>query len=539
MKFLNRSLKLKILAALVLVFGLLIVVTTSITTNNERSMVMDLAVDKTLQATRTYFDNINTMMLSGTMAQRNILREKLLETEGIEQVKVIRAPAISDLFGPGNPEQIIEDDLDRQGLASKEPIIVKTENENGRLVSVVIPMLSSENYKGTNCTTCHVTSPGTVLGTVRIDYSLQHLDEKISDNLWQLSLVNIAVMVVGLVVITWFIGYVVLNPLNRIRNIMTQNAENQDLTQCIDINREDEIGGVAQAFNQMLAHFSDSLAQVSAAVQQLNANSTSISSSADQTVAAASQQNQETERVAAAIVQLEQSAQGLSVTAREVAQLSSDADTAASNGATTTGQAIDGILKLVHSIENASQVIQSLNAQSEGVGAVLDVIKGIAEQTNLLALNAAIEAARAGEQGRGFAVVADEVRTLATRSHESTQEIERIIEQLQGGAKQAVDVMRQAREQAEERKQEVESADQSLKQIAARVSDIHGMNEQMTSTVENQNDITQQVHQSIISISTLSESTTKDAEKTSHQSGDIVSMAHKLSQLISRFSFTR
>lgn len=539
MNFLAQSLKIKILLALIVVFVLLIIATTTITSINERQMVMDLAVDKTEQISRTYFDNINTMMLSGTMPQRAVLREKLLETEGITGVKVIRAEAVSKLFGKGNPEQIIEDDLDRQGMQSDEPIIVRGENDSARTVSVVLPMFASKNYKGTNCLNCHVVPENTLLGTVRVDYSLKQLDEKIDANIWTLSLINIGVIIVALVIITWYIGFVVLNPLIHIRNIMTQNADNQDLSQMIDIDKKDEIGQVGGAFNRMLRHFSDSLGQVNTAVSQLNQSSSSISQSAEKTVMAANEQRTETESVAASIKQLEESADGLAVTAINVAKASSQADSDARDGTATTNQAIEGIHKLVTSIENASQVIQSLDQQSEGVGAVLDVIKGIAEQTNLLALNAAIEAARAGEQGRGFAVVADEVRTLATRSHESTQEIERIIEQLQAGAKNAVDVMSQAKDQAEQRRAEVESADNSLRLIAERVSEIHNMNEDMNQTVSQQTEITHKVQSSILNISNLSESTSQDAEITSRQGDEIVQLAKNLDNLINQFIFKK
>jgi methyl-accepting chemotaxis protein len=537
MKDLMSSIKSKILLVLLATFAVIIIITTSLTASKERDLVMDLVIDKTESLVENYFDNVNSMMMTGTIKQRGILNQKLLENEDITKVKILRTEAINKLYGPGNPDQVIEDEVDRQGLTAKETIVIKNEDNTGRWISVIKPMYASSNYKGTNCLGCHAVTEGTLLGTVRIDYSLARLDDKIGSNILTLSLINITIMVVGLIALTWYIGRVVLNPLVTIRNIMTLNAENQDLTQTIDIKSDDEIGQVANAFNTLLEHFSTSLQHVSRVVDQLQQSAGTIAQSAEQTLSATTTQGKATADVTDAVTELESSANNLGVSATEVARASNEADEDAKRGTNTTHMAITGIEQLMASIEESAEVITKLDKQSEGVGAVLDVIKAIAEQTNLLALNAAIEAARAGEAGRGFAVVADEVRSLANRSHESTQEIEDIIEQLQSGAKAAVNAMNNAQGAAGQRLDEVQSADETLRSIAERVSNIHSMNEAMAQTVEQQVQITHTVQSSIASINDTANSTTEVAGLTSGQSEEIVRLARELEDKVKTFKF--
>jgi methyl-accepting chemotaxis protein len=241
--------------------------------------------------------------------------------------------------------------------------------------------------------------------------------------------------------------------------------------------------------------------------------------------------------VATAITELESTAMQVREGATSAADASIEADRTANEGATTTRAAIEGIHDLVAEIERAADVIEQLDQRSQRVGGVLDVIKSIAEQTNLLALNAAIEAARAGEKGRGFAVVADEVRTLATRSHESTREIENIVEQLQIGARDAVDVVTHAKLSAEKRREQVQSADSGLNLIAERVSRIRELNAQMASAAREQSAVTQDVSRNVVTISQLAERTATDAEQTTEVSNRLGRLSDQLESLVGRFRF--
>jgi methyl-accepting chemotaxis protein len=211
------------------------------------------------------------------------------------------------------------------------------------------------------------------------------------------------------------------------------------------------------------------------------------------------------------------------------------ADQEAGKSTHTTREAINGILSLVQEIGRAGAVMEALDQRSLDVSNVLEVIKGIAEQTNLLALNAAIEAARAGEMGRGFAVVADEVRKLATLSHQSTRDIEGIVSQLRQEARHAVEVMASAQDSAANHSRQLENAVAGLDLIATRVADIRELNASMAQSVRTQGELTDSVDQSMLSIGEIARHTANEAVETRGVSEELVSLAHELNALVSRF----
>ena len=232
----------------------------------------------------------------------------------------------------------------------------------------------------------------------------------------------------------------------------------------------------------------------------------------------------------------------MSATVQEVAQhasqtaaASSGADEQSKAGVTLATEALDGIDGLIREIEQAAQVIKQVETDATSIGMVLGVINGIAEQTNLLALNAAIEAARAGEQGRGFAVVADEVRTLASRTQKSTGDIQATIEQLQTGVRNAVKVMQDAQERANAGSTCVAKAAQSLNGIAGEVGTINDMNMQIATAAEEQSAVAEEINRNITTISTIADTTAADAQQTSQISDELVHLAAELNRLVGQF----
>jgi methyl-accepting chemotaxis protein len=232
---------------------------------------------------------------------------------------------------------------------------------------------------------------------------------------------------------------------------------------------------------------------------------------------------------------MEHSAHEVKGNAEHTASASHDANERAVHGQKITQEAILAIQELSSSVTNAAQVINQLDEQSQRVGAVLDVIRGISEQTNLLALNAAIEAARAGEMGRGFAVVADEVRTLASRTHDSTEEIQQMIEALQQGARNAVGAMEQSIGSADQGVDKVQDAVSALNDIVTHVDQITALNTQMATAAEEQSYVAEEINRNIIDITQIADSTADDASQTTRVSENLVQLANQLEGLVQKF----
>jgi methyl-accepting chemotaxis protein len=308
-----------------------------------------------------------------------------------------------------------------------------------------------------------------------------------------------------------------------------------DLAARVDYRNKDELGRIANAFNQMAQRFHDAINQVKDSVTQLAAASEETSTVTAQTTTGINQQLNETSQVATAINEMNATVQEVAKNAVEAAEAAKEADTTFDEGKLVIDRVIGSIDELAGEVGTAAQVIQELEQESRNIGSVLDVIKSIAEQTNLLALNAAIEAARAGEQGRGFAVVADEVRTLAGRTQESTQEIEAMISKLQSGADNAVKVMNSGRDKTQIGVDQAAKAGDAMQKINTAVNRISEMNTQIAGAAEEQSTVTDEINRSIISIHEVAEQSAAGAQHTTQASHDMARLAEQLKEMVERF----
>ncbi len=308
-----------------------------------------------------------------------------------------------------------------------------------------------------------------------------------------------------------------------------------DLGARVDYSSRDELGRIADAFNKMAGTFHDAINEVKDSVTQLASAAEETSAVTTQTNAGISQQLSETSQVATAMNEMSATVQEVARNAVEAAAAAKEADATFDEGKKVVDKVISAIGELAGEVESAANVIQELELESKNIGSVLDVIKSIAEQTNLLALNAAIEAARAGEQGRGFAVVADEVRTLAGRTQDSTQEIEEMISRLQAGTNNAVKVMASGKEITQVGVEQAAAAGEALQTINAAVERISGMNTQIASAAEEQSTVTEEINRSVTSINEVAEQSSIGAQQTAAASDDLAKLAEQLKALVERF----
>jgi methyl-accepting chemotaxis protein len=314
-----------------------------------------------------------------------------------------------------------------------------------------------------------------------------------------------------------------------------QRLAEGDLAARVDYRNKDELGRIANAFNRMAQRFHDAINQVKDSVTQLAAASEETSTVTAQTTTGINQQLNETSQVATAINEMNATVQEVAKNAVVAAEAAKEADATFDEGKLVIDRIIGSICELASEVGTAAEVIQELEQESRNIGSVLDVIKSIAEQTNLLALNAAIEAARAGEQGRGFAVVADEVRTLAGRTQESTQEIEEMISKLQSGADNAVKVMNSGKDKTQVGVDQAAKAGDAMQKINAAVNRISEMNTQIAGAAEEQSTVTDEINRSIISIHEVAEQSAAGAQHTTQASHDMARLAEQLKEMVERF----
>ena len=364
-------------------------------------------------------------------------------------------------------------------------------------------------------------------------FQLDRLDIESGEARNRLIVSTLLALLLGILA-AWLITRQIILPL-RTTLADVERIASGDLTATAKVTRRDELGVLQQGIQQMgttlrelIGGIRDGVSQISSAAEELSAVTT-------QTSAGVNSQKEETDQVATAMHEMSATVQEVARNAEQAAQAATEADHEAREGDRVVAEVVAQIERMAGEVIRSSDAMVVLQSDSDKIGSVMNVIRAVAEQTNLLALNAAIEAARAGEAGRGFAVVADEVRGLAQRTQKSTEEIEQLVTALQGGTQQVAAIMQNSRDLTESSVELTRRAGTSLARITHTVSNIQAMNQQIATAAEEQSAVAEEISRSVVNVRDLSEQAAAASEETASSSVELARLGSQLQSMVSRF----
>lgn len=380
----------------------------------------------------------------------------------------------------------------------------------------------------------------TVLGGKMIDVNNQMIvtqnksrDDESAQSVQMISIATVLALLFSILA-AWIITRQISTPLRETLEVVERVAAG-DLSRDLTIDRKDELGSLQRSIQTMTVNLRQLIGGIRDGVTQIASAAEELSAVTEQTSAGVNSQKVETDQVATAMHEMTATVQEVARNAEEASEAAVAADQQAREGDRVVNEAITQIERLASEVGNSTEAMNELKRESDKIGSVLDVIKSVAQQTNLLALNAAIEAARAGEAGRGFAVVADEVRSLAQRTQKSTEEIEQLIAGLQSGTQQVATIMDNSRELTVSSVELTRRAGSSLENITKTVSAIQAMNQQIAAAAEEQSATAEEINRSILNVRDVSEQTSAASEETAASSVELARLGNHLQVMVSKF----
>ncbi len=506
------------------------------TTNANRETAVRQAQDFSQSIHEMTMAGLTGMMITGTVGQREVFLDQIKQLAIIKDLHVARSDAVVKLYGPDTKSNRQLDALEQEVMKSGKPYTSTESSGGSSFLRVINPTLASKNYLGKDCILCHQVPEGTVLGIVSMKVSLDSVESEVSAFRLKIAGVALAAILALLVIIYLLTHHFVTAPLEELRKGLRDIASGEgDLTRRLPVNGNDEVGQSAAVFNEMMEKFNQLVRQVRDSASQVSARVVELSDSTDRVAQSSHQQNEKSNQAASAVEQLVASISSIAQSAEHVQHQSQESLARANEGTRNLNVLLAEMNVVESAVKGMASSVNDFVRNTEAITNMTREVKDIAEQTNLLALNAAIEAARAGEQGRGFAVVADEVRKLAEKSSRSASEIDAITATLSA---QSVSV----RKTIEEGLEHLESSQASVAQVSSvlqatngSVMEVgHGL-DKIAEATDQQRRFSSDVEASIESIAGMARENTGTVEQTATAAHDLKTLAEGLAGIVGRF----
>ena len=530
---LTNKLQLLIQPALLLMLG---VGSVAIINDNKTNMLEE-AQQRARAVSDELINSSNMLMVTGQIGNvetRKLLLKKLSESDKVVGVRLVRGDPVSKQFGAGSPEAQARDDAVRNAESSKQSYSAVEERDGKKVFRVVTPYLFSHDFHGTDCLSCHQAETGSVSGLSDVQIDLTEGYGKLHKVIVEQIILQIIFQLILFFFIRLIVTRFVVKPVDEIKQHLSE-VVNGKMTSQVDIAGRDEMGEVlcsVQSAKVLLGSIIDQIASVSGHIDErakhLIAAMTDVSQgSQTQSDAAGS--------MAAAVEEMTVSIDQIAENAGEVKRISENSAALAGEGGKIVQQVVSDMTVINQAVMNTAQTIQQLGDQSDQIHNVVKVIKEIADQTNLLALNAAIEAARAGEQGRGFAVVADEVRKLAEKTGGSTQEIAQMIEAIRSSTSNAIAEMVSTVEKVKAGSEMAGKAGSAIVEINEGVTRALGGVEDISSSIHEQSQASRDISVNVEKVASMSDKNSEAVREVFGTVENLESLSGNLRQSVSHF----